>query len=1052
MASLLTLVLSGVVVATEADRATLDALAHKDRLAGGLIVHLGCGNGRLTTKLATRNQCRVHGLDSGGQNVAAANDWVRGQKLSARVWIDRHTADRLPYAENMVNLCVIEDLDLVPREEIDRVLVPGGISLTRSGDGWKERVKPWPKNIDQWTHWLHGPDGNAVADDHMAGPPRRFKWIAEPFWSRSHDTPPSVTSMVSAGGRLFAIVDEAPASMSGAAPDNWWLVARDAFNGMELWRRPIDEWGWRSWATQYKVRFTVPTHMPRRLVAVGDRVYATRGFNAPLVELDARTGETLRTFEGTENTDEILCVGDTLIVAVNQGPQGPGDKAGDSPPPVKKWVVAIDRSSGEMKWKTGDYVGLRSKTGPMERISHLSMVAGDDRVCFVDGNQIVCLNLNDGSRVWRVPRPEVDEHRMRYDIRITDMCSLVYHDGVVFFAQLDPDRRIDWREIRGKVHAFSAETGQELWNRECSSWGWGHPADVFVIDDLVWVSGFKDDFYFGLNRQTGEVKRKVSNAKAFDNGHHHRCYRNKATQNFLMTSFRGLEFIDLNSAAIDRNHWVRGTCRLGAMPCNGMVYATPHPCDCYITSKLNGFLGLLPAASNEPPEASASRLQKGPAYGAKIEATAVQPEDWPTYRHDVQRSGRSAAAVPDALGAVWQVDFGQRLTSPVVAEGRVVVALADCRQVVALDAASGTEQWRFTAGGSIDTPPTMHEGRVLFGAADGYAYCLRADDGESIWRFRAAPHDRIVSAFGRLESAWPVHGSILVRDDTAYFTAGRSSLLDGGIFVWALDVETGDVVAQERIRTEHDLDVDWGRDQTVDTGVLSDLLVAHDGGIYLRHRPLLGTEQPQRMPQHLRASAGMLDESWFHRTRWFLGGVPLAEYLVFDETGICGVRARQKVGASGGHFTPGTNGFELFSVDLVEDQPRKPPRVAGITPRPPLKSAPTPRGGSDTPKVRGPQNRWSIQIATRPTAMVLAGDTLLVAGTPDELPDNDPWAAYEGRRGGMLLVVSTADGKIRVQKNLDAPPILDGMALAGERLYMSTTSGQLLCLGAAEAK
>ncbi len=89
MASLLALLLSGVAGATDADRATLDALTHAEHLAGGLIVHLGCGDGRLTTKLATGNQCRVHGLDSGGQNVAAANDSVRGQKLSARVWIDR---------------------------------------------------------------------------------------------------------------------------------------------------------------------------------------------------------------------------------------------------------------------------------------------------------------------------------------------------------------------------------------------------------------------------------------------------------------------------------------------------------------------------------------------------------------------------------------------------------------------------------------------------------------------------------------------------------------------------------------------------------------------------------------------------------------------------------------------------------------------------------------------------------------------------------------------------------------------------------------------------
>jgi hypothetical protein len=79
--------------------------------------------------------------------------------------------------------------------------------------------------------------------------------------------------------------------------------------------------------------------------------------------------------------------------------------------------------------------------------------------------------------------------------------------------------------------------------------------------------------------------------------------------------------------------------------------------------------------------------------------------------------------------------------------------------------------------------------------------------------------------------------------------------------------------------------------------------------------------------------------------------------------------------------------------------------------------------------------------------MVLAGETLLVAGTPDELVDNDPWAAYEGRCGGRLMLVSTADGSVRSEQKLEAPPILDGVAVAGERVYFSTADGELLCLG-----
>ena len=36
---------------------------------------------------------------------------------------------------------------------------------------------------------------------------------------------------------------------------------------------------------------------------------------------------------------------------------------------------------------------------------------------------------------------------------------------------------------------------------------------------------------------------------------------------------------------------------------------------------------------------------------------------------------------------------------------------------------------------------------VLFGSKDGYAYCLRASDGQLVWRFLAAPTDRRIAHF-----------------------------------------------------------------------------------------------------------------------------------------------------------------------------------------------------------------------------------------------------------------------------------------------------------------
>ena len=73
---------------------------------------------------------------------------------------------------------------------------------------------------------------------------------------------------------------------------------------------------------------------------------------------------------------------------------------------------------------------------------------------------------------------------------------------------------------------------------------------------------------------------------------------------------------------------------------------------------------------------------------------------------------------------------------------------------------------------------------LLFGCADGYIYCLTADDGRLVWRFRAAPEDRQMVAFEQVESVWPVHGAVLVRDDVAYVTAGRHGPAMRGAIGW----------------------------------------------------------------------------------------------------------------------------------------------------------------------------------------------------------------------------------------------------------------------------
>jgi outer membrane protein assembly factor BamB len=513
----------------------------------------------------------------------------------------------------------------------------------------------------------------------------------------------------------------------------------------------------------------------------------------------------------------------------------------------------------------------------------------------------------------------------------------------------------------------------------------------------------------GIDLRSGEIKRKFSTKGVFREAHHHRCFRNKATQRYLLTARQGIEFIDLKTEECQKHHWVRGTCRHGIVPCNGLVYAPPHPCRCYIDVKLSGFYALAPAARDE---GAAPMVERGPAYGqiGDRQSQVGDPEDWPTYRHDVRRSGSTKAEVPVRLKCLWQARLGERVSACTVADGTVFAASVDQHRVCALRAEDGELLWSYTAGGRVDTPPTMHSGLVLFGSADGWVYCVRGSDGQLAWRLRATPQERRIVAFGQLESAWPVHGTVLVQDGVAYVTAGRSTYLDGGIKVYAIKPETG-----ELIRELHTL--------SSKPHGLEDVLVSDGSLVYMRHlrfglqekRPGPRRKRGEPSPVGPRAfsTAGLLDGSCFSRVGWSTGRKGgTADLLVFDERSTYTFRSRRK-GGFGGWFKPGTGAYELAAIDKGLRKPR-----------------------------------WSKTMPIRVRAMVAAGATLFVAGPPDVVEPSDPWAAFEGRKGSLLRAISAADGSKLAEYELDAPPVYDGLAAAAGRLYISTTTGRVACFGA----
>jgi outer membrane protein assembly factor BamB len=778
---------SSFVQGTSSDPAgRASEILEKAGIKGGFIVHLNCGDGVLTEALKAGDQYLVQGLDTSTANVQKARKYIASKREYGPVSIDRLTGNRLPYRDNMANLVVAENLGGISMDEVNRVLAPNGVAMILSNSEWGKTVKPKPKGMDEWNQYLYNEEGTMVSNDELVGPVKDYQWIGSPKWGRHHDTTASMSALVSANGRIFYVMDEGPTE-SIQLPSENFLVARDAYNGTILWKLPITEWQNHLFSLK-----SGPAYLPRRLVAIGDRVYVTLGINAPLSELDAATGKTLRTFPKTDQTSEIVYSDGTLFLVV-----GRPEKSKETYAPTKTGVwenadwARVTWGWGQetaqiMAIKASDGKALWTKPSP---VAPLTLTADSKSVYFFDGEKIVSVDRSNGKEKWQSQGIKTQTIHTGYAPRI------VVHDDVLLFSN-EP------RTARQRfMLAFSVSDGKKLWEAVQPASGHFSPEDMFVINDLVWTgstANVQDNGLFtGRDIHTGEVEVELP-ADVSIYWFHQRCYPSKATKNYILTSRTGLEFIDLSKKHWTVNHYTRGGCIYGIMPSNGLIYTPPNACACYMEAKIGGFGALAPSGKSEPDlkaEAAKNRLEKGPAYNAKI-ADISGTGDWPTYRHDTQRSSFTKSPVPSKVQSQWKTKLGGKLSSPVVAGNRVYVAKVNAHTVYAIDANNGKELWNFMAGGRIDSPPTIYQGRVLFGSADGYVYCLNAQNGELIWRFLAAPMDRRMVAFEQVESVWPVHGSVLIQNDKVYCVAGRSMFLDGGMRLLQLNPRTGEKLSE----------------------------------------------------------------------------------------------------------------------------------------------------------------------------------------------------------------------------------------------------------------
>ena len=413
-------------------------------IEGGLVVHVNCGDGQLTAGLCANDQYVVHGISKSKESVDQARDFIQKQGLYGEVSIDRWQSRQLPYSANLVNLLVIDQGRKVSRNEIMRVLAPMGVAMIKKDGDWVKEKKMWPSKIDDWTHYLHGPDGNQVARDSVAGPPRHIKWRARPEWSREHRYG-NKTAMVSTEGKLFYVDNQVHPSIEDL-PDRPFLVARNGFNGVLLWKKPIYPRTPKDLMSPGRDSFNFEHFEPRfpmelKVVAIKDRLYTAFGKHGQIQAVDAATGNLERTFEGTEGTEEILYA-DGLLLAVAPKKKDKVKEMDYTTAELNyvtftreraKILRAIDSDSGDILWEydTGGKGGL--KVSPVIKNGDIFIVVDD---------QLEKLDLFTGERDWQKALPDdMEKEQLQsvkyikgpsvYDRLIAgdDVILLVYNSG-----------------------------------------------------------------------------------------------------------------------------------------------------------------------------------------------------------------------------------------------------------------------------------------------------------------------------------------------------------------------------------------------------------------------------------------------------------------------------------------------------------------------------------------------------------------------------------------------------------------------------------------------
>ena len=257
----------------------------------GFCLLLGAGDGRLGYQLARQSELVIHCVEPDAAKVAAARRGLDAAGLyGVRVVVHHGTVEQIAFPDYFADLIVAGDAGkALPAKELYRVLRPYGGRIhiagdararllaagvpageVRTADGVVQVVRGPLPGADNWTHQYADAARTGASNDRRVRLPMKLLWFGEPGPARMITRHWGGPAPLCVNGRMFVIGQKS-------------LMAVDAYNGRQLWRRDFPRVGW--WPTRSR---------GASAAADDDSVYLVQ--DAVCLRLDAATGQTVQTY------------------------------------------------------------------------------------------------------------------------------------------------------------------------------------------------------------------------------------------------------------------------------------------------------------------------------------------------------------------------------------------------------------------------------------------------------------------------------------------------------------------------------------------------------------------------------------------------------------------------------------------------------------------------------------------------------------------------------------------------------------------------------------